>query len=159
MGLFSALGKALKGVSKVAGFIPGVGGVVGKVAGVVGNVLDSKRPMSTTGLKTEVLMRTTGGRRPTILRGTSSMTGGGLTAAVLRSTPIMPGGAWSGPTGIVASNGAAAPPKEFGGSSSRRRPAKRRAKAKRRRKARLKFGSPAWRKKYLSGRKRRRRAA
>lgn len=159
MGLFSFVGKALKAVSKVASFVPGIGGVVSKVAGVVGNVLDHKQPMNTATVKAQIFRSKYGGRNPMIQRGKSTLTGGLPTASVLRSTPIMPGGAVSTPSGIVASNGAA-PPQSFGGGSAtaRRKTTKKRKKATTRRrtttrrKSRLKFGSKAWRKKYMKRR-------
>lgn len=151
MGLFSFVGKALKGVAKVAGFIPGIGGTISKIAGTVGGLLEHKSPMSTVSAKMRQAQL-----GPSILRGKSSFSGGFMTPGVLRSTPIMPGGAVSTPQGIFASSGAA-PPATFGsrrGTTSRRRRSAAPA-ARKRRKARLKFGSPAWRKKYM-GRARRR---
>lgn len=162
MGLFSFVGKALKGISKVAGFIPGVGGIVGKVAGIAGGLLDSKQPMSTTAAKMRQASVLRGGSQSILLRAKSPMSGGLMNASVLRSTPIMPGGAVSTPNGITASWGGS-PPAMWGGGSGGAAPGKRRAPRRKpaarakRRKAKLKFGSPAWRKKYLP--KRRRRAA
>lgn len=155
MGLFSFVGKALKGVAKVAGFIPGIGGTISKVAGTVGNLLDAKKSMGTTQakLKQAVLLR----GNPNPLRGKSTMTGGWLGASVLRSTPIMPGGAVSTPQGIMASGGGA-PPVSFGGARSsssgrKRKSSRKRSTPRKRRKAKLKFGSPAWRKKYMRKRR------
>lgn len=158
MGLFSFVGKALKGISKVASFVPGVGGIVGKVAGIAGGLLDSKQPMSTTAAKMRQASVLRGGSQSLLLRAKSPMSGGLMNASVLRSTPIMPGGAVSTPQGIMASGGGYLP-LQFGGSGSGsgRRRARARPKAKKRRKAKLKFGSPAWRKKYMP--KRRKRAA
>lgn len=160
MGLFSFVGKALKGISKVASFVPGVGGIVGKVAGIAGGLLDSKQPMSTTASKMRQAALMRPGSQSFLLRAKSPMSGGLANASVLRSTPIMPGGAVSTPAGIMAPGGGV-PPMAFGGgsaSSSRRSPRRRKAtSARKRRKAKLKFGSAAWRKKYLP--KRRKRAA
>lgn len=155
MGLFSFVGKALKGVAKVAGFIPGIGGIVGKAAGLVGGLLDSKQPMGTTATKTRIMLAN-GGRSTSVLRGKSSMNGGMLTASVLRSSPVMPGGAVSSPQGIMASGGGA-PPLAFGGGSSggkRRKRRKAASSTRKRRKAKLKFGSAAWRKRYMPKRRR-----
>lgn len=159
MGLFSFVGKALKGVAKVASFIPGVGGTISKIAGTVGGLLDHKKPMSTTSAKINATLLN--GSLAT--RGKSTFTGGMWTPSVLRSTPIMPGGAVSTPGGMLpAGYGGGQPPTSFGGarasSSSRRRKRRAAPTTRKRRKARLKFGSPAWRKKYLT-RGRRRRAA
>lgn len=80
------------------------------------------------------------------------------TADVLSSTPLMPGGAWATPQGVQPAAGPV-PPLWFGGNGTggggrRRKKSKskaRRATSSRKRSGRkLKFGSPAWRKKYLS---------
>jgi hypothetical protein len=147
VGLFSFVGKALKGISKVAGFIPGVGGTISKVAKLGGNLLDRKRPMASGPVQ----------RNPMIARGnTTQGNWNGFPASVLRQTPVMPGGAISGPSGIMPSTGAA-PPMMFGRSAGkaikrkRRKPAaaRRRTSSRKRSSRRLKFGSPAWRKKYM----------
>lgn len=149
MGFFSFLGKALKGVSKVAGFIPGIGGTISKVTGLAGNLLDHKSPMATTQLKMRMF-------NPVILRGNDPAAGTGslMTAQGMRSSPVLPGGAIATSSGPVAKR--ASPPRTFGGrsaSSKKRRPASARRKARKtgpRRTARkLKFGSKAYRKKYL----------
>lgn len=88
------------------------------------------------------------------------------TSDVLSSTPTMPGGAWATPDGVIGAT-SSRPPLWFGapvpgGSGTRRKrrrsSSKRKAKgssSKRKAKGRkLKFGSPAWRKKYLKKRKR-----
>jgi len=46
MGLFSFVGKVLKGVSKVASFVPGIGSTISKVTGTVGNLADTRRPFA-----------------------------------------------------------------------------------------------------------------
>jgi hypothetical protein len=152
MGFFSFLGKALKTVSKVAGFIPGVGGTISKVTGTVGNLLDHKAPMATTQLKMRV-------NNPVILRAADPAMGSGslMTAAGMRSSPVLPGGAVATRSGPVARK--ANPPRTFGGSggkSTRRRTSSRKAKARktgpRRTTRKLKFGSAAYRKKYLGHR-------
>jgi hypothetical protein len=150
VGLFSFVGKALKGISKVAGFIPGVGGTISKITGSVGGLLDHKRPMSNPRVS-----------NPMIARGKTwsrSSTPGFFGTRTIRMSPVMPGGAISTTRGMVTQSGGAIP-LTFGGSSTAMAPARRkrrkmaRASARRRtRRAsgrRLKFGSPAWRKKYM----------
>ena len=176
MGLFSFVGKAIKGVAKVVGgvakvagglgLIPG-GGLIGKAAGIL---LQQKQPMSSTATKIQL-------RDPRVMRGNIAQ--GGYAGqirqtygvrpppAILRASPVMPGGAVATTRGIVARS--ASPPASFAGvsSGSSSKPRKRRkatstGKKRRTRSGRkLKFGSPAWRKKYLGHgkRKRRRRAA
>jgi hypothetical protein len=150
VGLYSFVGKALKGVSKIAGFIPGVGGSISKITGAVGGILSHKAPMSRPMVT-----------RPQVARGNVTASGYGYTAKVLRQTPIMPGGAIATPHGIAPQQGGA-PPATYGGArpaaKKRRAPARRRAPAKRKTKRRatsrrLKFGSPAWRKKYMKKRR------
>lgn len=162
MGLFSFIGKALKGVSKVAGFIPGVGGTISKVTGTVGGLLDHKKPMNKPML-----------RDPRLARGNAVQSGWGvaMTPQVLRGTPIMPGGAISTPSGIVPSRGGAPPLSYAGGSRSRggalrgmtgatrrrkKRSSARRASGRKRSTSgrRLKFGSAAWRARYMKKRRR-----
>lgn len=149
MGFFSFLGKALKGVSKVAGFIPGVGGTISKVTGIAGNLLDHKAPMASTQLKMRVF-------NPVILRGNDPAAGSGslMTAQGMRSSPVLPGGAVATRSGPVSRK--ASPPRTFGGSggsSRRKRATSSRRKARktgpRRTTRKLKFGSKAYRKKYL----------
>lgn len=162
MGLFSFVGKALKGISKVAGVIPGVGGTISKVTGFAGGLLDHKKSMS------KPMMRD-----PRLARGnvTQSGYGVGYTPQVLRGTPILPGGAISTPGGIRPPNGKA-PPLSFAGGSARRGGGLRgmTAAARRRRGSssakrsssrkrgtsgrRLKFGSAAWRARYMKKRRR-----
>lgn len=159
MGLFSFVGKALKGISKVAGVIPGVGGTVSKITGFAGGLLDHKRSMS------KPMMRD-----PRLARGnvTQSGYGVGYTPQVLRMTPILPGGAISTPGGIRPSSGGV-PPKSFGGGSRsrggrlrgmtaatgrRKRSSGATKRSGKRGGRRLKFGSPAWRAKYMKRRRR-----
>lgn len=149
MGLFSFVGKALKGISKVAGFIPGIGGAISKVTGTVGGLLDHKRPMAHPKLA-----------QPMAARGKMISRGGQWTATDMRASPVMPGGAVATPRGMVTQSGGA-PPMMFSGASAahakvtkRRRVAapkrRKRATVKRRRATRkLKFGSKAWRAKYM----------
>jgi len=154
MGLFSAIGKVLKGVSKVAGIIPGIGGTIKGITGAVGNLLDSKSPMSGTGAKISAL----GNTSVAVLRG---KTGGALwqqmalakmakpsqsTPTLQAQSPVLPGGAIATASGGIMNAGGGTI-----GAVKRRKPAKRKkAKAKtKKRKTKLKFGSKAWRKKYL----------
>lgn len=168
MGLFSFVGKAIKGVAKVAtgalkiggalGLIPG-GGVVGKLAGTLlgakaGNTYAQKLAL----------------RNPRTMRGNATQAGRGAMStihgyrpspAVLRMSPVMPGGAIATSSGMAPRT--ASPPATFGGRRASAGPKRRRKKAAtrsttKRRGRKLKFGSPAWRKRYL-GKKRRRRAA
>lgn len=162
MGLFSAIGKVLKGVSKVAGFIPGIGGAVSKVAGTVGNLLDHKQPLST--FSTKARLATMGGGAGVVyMRGNSpNAATQGIVAAnaqALRASPVLPGGAVATRSGPVAKS--ATPPRTYGGSRGKKKKAsytskKRRTKArtggKRKATRRLKFGSAAYRKKYLGHR-------
>lgn len=165
MGLFSFIGKALKGVSKVAGVIPGIGGTISKISGFAGGLLDHKKPMN------KPMMRD-----PRLARGNMTQMGAGVgfTPQVLRATPILPGGAISTPSGIRASMGHT-PPMSYGGGSRRRGGGLRalgvaagQGRRKRRRKSaarasgrkrsasgrRLKFGSAAWRARYMKRRRR-----
>lgn len=182
MGLFGFLGKAVKGVAKglgsvakvgigVAKFgltsgllpIPG-GGLAGKLAGTL---LQKKTPMGSTAakitLRSPILMR---GQSPLRYQKATTTTYGGTRppAPVLRASPVMPGGAVATPSGIASRM--SAPPWAYAGAATagprkKRRRSKARTSRSSRKKRRssgrkLKFGSPAWRKKYL---KKRRRAA
>ena len=189
MGLFSGIGKLLGGVVKTAvgvakiaapialgGPLGGLaGGLAGKLIGgkggrIVGSIIAAKRPMSHTPVKIATASN------PRLMRGNATQ--GGYSAfqtpqygyrppaAVLRAVPIMPGGAVATSSGI-APRGAPLPA-QLGGSSAggtkrkrRKSTTKRRASSGRKRRGRkLKFGSPAWRKKYLGhGRRKKRRAA
>lgn len=152
MGLFSFIGKALKGVAKVAGVIPGIGGTIKGIAGTVGNILDHKAPMGSVAKKAAAVIRL----GPSATRGNVTQggyNGGLMTAPVLRSSPVMPGGAVATSSGMAPRT--ATPPATFGGSrgttSKRRKRTTKKAKRRTttRRKTRLKFGSKAWRAKYL----------
>lgn len=186
MGLFGFLGKAVKGIGKVVGGglklglgavslaskfglpIPG-GGLVGKLASTL---VAAKRPMSSAKLLTNTYAN------PQLLRAKSPMVAGRMTARattpyrtasstarLAQLSPVLPGGAIATRSGPTAASGAT--PMTYGGSSStsprkkRRKSSRARSTTKRTgRKRRLKFGSPAWRKKYLGhGRKKRRRRA
>jgi hypothetical protein len=156
VGLFSSIGKVLKGVSKVAGFIPGIGGVVGKVTGFAGNLLDRKRPMSHG-----MTMRNPMLARGKVLGGRSWMT-----ATLMRASPVMPGGAISTTRGMATQSGAV--PLTFGGGGGvrsvspmaraagavRRRKRRKAAPARKRSTRRLKFGTKAWRARYMKRRRR-----
>lgn len=173
MGLFGFIGKAVKGIAGVVGgglklagglgLIPG-GGLVGRLAGTL---LASKRPMSSPKLMSPTLSS------PQLLRAKSpAMRAAGILVSRSASTPrlqqmspVLPGGAIATRHGPIAATGT--PPLSYSGSASptrkrkRRKSSRARSGRKRARSGRrLKFGSPAWRKKYLKGgRKRRRRRA
>jgi hypothetical protein len=157
VGLFSSIGKALKSVGKIAGFIPGVGGIIGKAAQLAGGLLDS----GGSNAKRRILAQT----GPMRGRG-KSIPGYAVqllsTARATRLSPVMPGGAISTPRGMMTQSGGSVPA-TYGGMSSAMAPVRRRRKKaapkKRvavrravRRKSRLKFGSPAWRKKFMKRR-------
>ena len=174
MGLFSFIGKV---AGAALGFVPG-GGIIKQAAGIAGHLLHAKsRPMSTTGLKYGVATAystPTLRAQPTYSQNLAytqaalaraSQGGFRVPASTLRASPVMPGGGVATSQGIMAPGGGA-PPNQFGGSrrSSGGRKRKRKSSAARsssrarsgskRRKGgrRLKFGSPAWRKKYMKRR-------
>lgn len=188
MGLFSFVGKAVKGIAHLAGGVAklGVGALrsgliplpLGGTAGrILGGLLHAKSPMGHSALKLRI-------GQPLILRGKSATprvtvhTPNGIrtvpTITALRRSPVMPGGAIATRNG-VASRPMAGPGGAKIGSGGPKRKRRRRASGTYRtssrrsrsssqrsghRKRRLKFGSPAWRKKYLGhGRKRRKRRA
>lgn len=165
MGFFSFIGKAIKGVAKVVGGVAKIaaplalGGPLGGAAGgILGHLLHSKSPMSSTPLKINV-----GNRSIPILRAKAPATGYSSVRA-LQASPIMPGGGVATSAGIMAPGGGV-PPATYGGrsggvrkkkhrssssrSSSRKRSGKKRGSGGRK----LKFGSPAWRKKYMKKRR------
>lgn len=193
MGLFSFVGKAVKGIAHVVGGVAKVGlkaaslggalGILpgGGLLGRLGSILAHKQPMSGTPLKVAQigrlgvsLMR---GAQPPPRSITPHITAyrGKVPAAVLRASPVMPGGAVAHPRGIAPKTHS--PPATYGGvvsaaagggrkrkrrrsSSSTTHRRRKRGTSHRRRGRKLKFGSPAWRKKYLGhGRRKRRRAA
>ena len=176
MGLFGSIGRALggavKGIGKVAGFalksglvpLP-FGGTAGKL---VGALLHSKAPMGHTQLKLSIPPLVARGKtlRPVVKIGSTSTP----TLTALRKSPVMPGGAIATRTGVAPRplTGAAPLGTIAGGTKRRRRKAgastrrksRKSSGKKRTRSRRLKFGSPAWRKKYLGhGRKRRKKRA
>lgn len=171
MGLFSFLGKAVKAVAGTAlGFLPG-GGVVKQAAGIVGHLLHAKQPMASTGLKHTVATAYTvptlraQPRLPPMSVFKKPMSPGyAPPPAILRASPVMPGGSIATSAGIMAPGGGV-PPATFGGKSSGGRKRKRRSSSarkssrarsgKKRRSGgrKLKFGSPAWRKKYMRKRR------
>jgi hypothetical protein len=165
VGLFSFIGKAVKAVAGTAlGFIPG-GGIVKTALGVAGHLLAHKQPMATSGTKLSVAhsygVPTLRAQPRPVLPGGSRMPS---TPAVLRASPVMPGGGVATPQGIMAPGGGL-PPAAYAGksgggakrkrrssssrSSSRKRSGKKRGSGGRK----LKFGSPAWRKKYMRKRR------
>lgn len=170
MGLFGFLGKAIGKVAGTAlGLVPG--GSVAKQAlklggGLVGHLLAHKQPMSTSGTKLSVAhsygVPTLRAQPRPILPGGSIMRS---SPQVLRASPVMPGGGVATSQGIMAPGGGL-PPAHYAGksgggsrrkrksssarSSSRKRSGRKRGSGGRR----LKFGSPAWRKKYMKRRRR-----
>lgn len=119
MGLFGFIGKAIKGVAKIAvgaaklglgaGLIPG-GGLAGKALGTLlgakrlGGSMAAKLPIA----RSPVLMR---GHAPTSRVGTWER----ASPQVLRRSPVMPGGSIATPGGVRASLGGA-PPTTYAGS-------------------------------------------
>jgi hypothetical protein len=167
VGLFSFLGKAVKGVAHLVGGVAKIaaplalGGPLGGLAGgALGHLLHSKSPMSGTPMKINVA----GQRSIPILRGHVERPVGLSSARVLRASPVMPGGGVATAQGIMAPGGGL-PPATYGGrsggggkrkrrsaasrASSRKRSGKKRTSGGRK----LKFGSPAWRKKYMRKRR------
>lgn len=166
MGFFSFIGKAVKAVASVAKVVAPLalggplGAIGGKLAGgLLGSVLHSKSPMSSTPLKINILGS---GRSIPILRAKA----GGLqsTPRIAAASPVMPGGSIATSQGIMASGGGV-PPSSYGGratgggrkrkrrSTASRRSSRARSSPKRRKGSRkLKFGSAAYRKKYLGHR-------
>jgi len=132
------------GVAGVAGRLLAAKGAVGKVSRLTNDVLKINRAVK-------------GGR--VIGKGLArSITS---TAAVLKASPVMPGGGVATPGGVMPPM--VNPPANYGGrrsssSTRKRKPKKRlaarkRSSSSRKRKGRkLKFGSPAYRKKYLGHR-------
>ena len=127
------LGNILKGV---VGSIPVIGKPIVAVEQVAEHLLAHKQPMS----KPVSIMPPI----PTY-----------DTASLLSQSPVMPGGGVATPSGTVGAM--ANPPKTYGGSHRSTRKTKRRTiraahrstKRKKKSSRRLKFGSPAYRKKYL----------
>lgn len=170
MGFFSFVGKALKGVAKVAGGVAKVaaplalGGPLGAVAGrlggsLLGSVLHSKSPMSATPLKINILGS---GRSVPILRAKGGVAVS--TPRIAAASPVMPGGSIATSQGIMAPGGGV-PPSTYGGratgggrkrkrrSTASRRSSRARSSGRRRKGSRkLKFGSRAYRQKYLGHR-------
>lgn len=182
MGLFGSIGRALggaiKGVAKVgsfalkSGLVPlPFGGTAGRL---VGGLLQAKAPTGHSQLKLQIPPLVLRGKtvRPTVAIGATRLP----TITALRKTPTMPGGSvatprgiaprplsGAAPLGVTAGAGGTTPRKrkrrKSAGASTRRRSRSASAR-KRTRRRKLKFGSPAWRKKYLGhGKRRKRRAA
>lgn len=184
MGLFSFVGKAIGGIGKLAvgalrsGLVPlPFGGAAGRI---LGGLLHAKAPMGHSQLKLQL-------RSPLLIRGktmvrhvaVSTPHGARVlaTATALRKAKVMPGGAIPHPKGGTVGRPlglqaggvpltASGKPKRkrrrraSGTSRSSSRTYRRSSRRSSHRKRRLKFGSPAWRKKYLGhGRKRRKRRA
>lgn len=168
--IFKGIGKVVGGVAKIgvgalrSGLIPlPLGGVAGGILGRA--LLHSKAPMGTSALKLQIPPLTVRGKtlRPVVKIGSTSVP----TLTALRRSPVMPGGAIATRTGVASRPlTAAAPLGTTGGGTKRRRKktgasTRRRSRSssgkKRSRSRRLKFGSPAYRKKYLGHGRRKRR--
>jgi hypothetical protein len=189
MGLFSFVGKAVGGLAHVVGGVAklGVGALrsgllpipLGGTAGkLLGGLLHAKAPLGHSQLKLSIPPLVLRGKtlRPSVTIGTSHGAVTRPTITALRKSPVMPGGSIATPRGVqprplglqsgARSLTASGKPKKRrrrrASSSSRSSYRTSRGRSKRRttHKRRLKFGSPAWRKKYLGhGRKRRKRRA
>lgn len=171
MGLFSFIGRAVKGVAKIAGGALKLGGALGLIPGgslvgkLAGSILSAKQPMSTSQQKIQVLARF----NPGVLRGKNMSVPIARATPypgpqILQRSPVLPGGAVATLAGPVAASGT--PPAQFGGarasgakkkrkrrSASSRRSSTARSSKKRSGGRKLKFGSPAWRKKYMKKRR------
>lgn len=178
MGLFGSIGRALggaiKGVAKIgtfalkSGLVPlPFGGTAGRL---VSGLLHAKTPMGHASLKmrlpTLTLRAKSANMRP-VVAGNMRVP----TATQLRRSPVMPGGAVATRGGVA--NRPAIAPLTLGGAISsglggrtkrrKRRGTSTRSKSrsaygrKRTTRRKLKFGSAAWRKKYLGHGKRKRR--
>jgi hypothetical protein len=177
--IFKGIGKAVGGIAKIgvgalkSGLVPlPFSGTAGRL---IGGLLHAKSPLGHTTLKMRV-------GSPLLLRGKSGtprVTVHGITRptiTALRRSPVLPGGALATRSGVAPRPlGGASPAGLLTAGGKRRKPRKRRSSSRSnsnsrsstrksgtrsRRKRRLKFGSPAWRKKYLGhGRKRRKRQA
>jgi hypothetical protein len=171
MGFFSFIGKAVKGIAKGVGAVAKVGvkglsvagglgilpggALVGKAAGAL---LAAKSPNTITATKVNAMGIL--GMAVPILRAKTPMqrTVSAPVTRVQQLSPVMPGGAVATAGGIMPAS--AAPPVSYGGRSTtkkRRTTSRKRKPAKRRTvKRRLKFGSAAYRKKYLGHGKKKR---
>jgi hypothetical protein len=166
MGLFSTLGKI---VGSVVSLVPGVGSIVGGIIAKGGELLDAKKSMN----HIQPL--------PVAVRDASRMiTGMGVSGmgsfampilrsstAIMRGSPVLPGGAVATPMGPQAQH-TGAPARSFGRKGAQKRSHAKRARrgakrastrvshrtgAARTRGRKLKFGSAAYRKKYLRHRR------
>jgi hypothetical protein len=172
--IFKGIGKVVGGVAKIgvgalkSGLVPlPFGGAAGKI---LGGLLHAKAPMGHTQLKLNIPPLVLRGKtlKPVVKIGASSYP----TITAVRRSPVLPGGAVATRAGVVnrplslsgdsARSLTASPRKRRRRKSGTSTHHRSRSSSKRRRGGRrkLKFGSPAWRKKYLGhGRKRRKRRA
>lgn len=170
MGLFSFLGKVAKIGLNVA-----TGNLGGALTQTVGLLHSTKAPMSGTPLKLRVLQQygaqIARGNATQAMPGGSAMVNGItgarrpiMTAKTIRLSPVLPGGSIATRAGPVAMNGGTPPASYGGGSRSRgrkhrsassKRSSSKRSGRKRSGGRKLKFGSPAWRKKYMKKSRRR----
>lgn len=165
MGFFSFIGKVIGGAAKVAANLA-TGNPLGAIKagiGTIGSLASHKATSPTTATKINVLGRFS----VPIARGNQTQGMGVtplMTPVLRRLSPVLPGGSIATPSGPVPSS-ASAPPLTYAGqgrgtgkrrraSTSRRHTSRKRSSG--RRKSRLKFGSPAFRKKYLGHGKKRR---
>jgi hypothetical protein len=169
VGLFSFVGKAVKGIGKVVGGVVKVGLGAAKLAGSLGlggplgsiasKLLSSKSPMShavkiATALQPQGTVRMRGNVTQSGFGHFGTYRGAFPGPQVLRMSPVLPGGAVATAGGPAAAS-SSVPPTSYGGrraTTKRKRTTKRTTKRRSGRK--LKFGSPAWRKKYLKKRRR-----
>lgn len=156
MGLFSifkSIGSLLPGVGSVIKGVEAVGSLLGAKSGTTAHTATKVQTLG-SGLLTKP--------PPTFSFHTPFGVPLKIPRAILSSSPVMPGGGIATPQGIMAPGGGV-PPLTFGKSSRglggkkrRRRKGKRTTTRARRRSTgrKLKFGSPAWRKKYMKTRRR-----
>jgi hypothetical protein len=149
-------GIAKKAIGTAVGFIPG-GSVVKGIAGTALGLLSHKQPMATSAIKYQIANKS----GTSILRGQVPISSASpvMSRPVLRASPVMPGGSIATSAGIMAPGGGL-PPATFGGkrtgttkrrksTSSKRKRSSRSHSGSKRKKGRLKFGSKAYRQKYL----------
>jgi hypothetical protein len=165
MGLFSFIGKAAKAIGGL------VGGPVGGVLRAGGGLLDHKAATAHTAVKYRAIgAMGTGARGKTQapqwnpqVRGVGTSTQAmPAPRQVFSDTPVMPGGAIATSSGVVPL-ASGVPPRSFGSSGRaasgrRKKRSKTRSASSPKRKSggrKLKFGSPAWRAKYMRKKKRR----
>jgi hypothetical protein len=177
VGLFSFVGKAIKGVAKIAGgalkvggalgLIPG-GGLAGKALGLLSHkgsgTTNAKYSAAAAGGPLAIRGKVLGGPwsniRASPLYGTPGISRPIMPVRALQMSPVMPGGGVATSAGIMAPGGGVPPAHYSGGVRAtvhkrrkRSAPSRKRSTARSSKKRsggkRLKFGSAAYRKKYL----------